>query len=216
MSAVRRPSRRWSYGAGLASTVLLAAVLLSRAGCAPAPSAPLRSAAAIDSAAPSARAETTAPPPAIAAIATEPPQRGATTTTQPEAADPDPPLSASGGPAQRAAANPSVQHGRAVSVPGAPSIDPRELRLLASIERELKRNPPPEVHALIAEHRRGADRDALITHVQTQFPPDLALRVLTLRWIDDVHPGTGGAAATRPKTPALGTGPGWVKPVEQR
>jgi hypothetical protein len=64
--------------------------------------------------------------------------------------------------------------------------DPRDLELLASIERELHRDPPPEVHALVAERKRGATREELARAVQRL--PDLELRVLAQRWLDKVAP----------------------------
>jgi hypothetical protein len=95
-----------------------------------------------------------------------------------------------------------------------PAVDRREVALLAQLERELKRDPPPEAHALLAEYRRGAGRAELIEFVQQKFPRDLPLRVTALRWIDEVRPD-GAGADTRPRAPA-GGGPGWVKPLEQK
>jgi hypothetical protein len=97
-----------------------------------------------------------------------------------------------------------------------PRIDPRELPLLADIERELKRDPPAEVHALLAEYRRGADRATLIDHVQSRFPKDLPLRVLALRWIDKVRPGPAGPQGEKPRAPAPGSGAGWVAPIRPK
>lgn len=97
-----------------------------------------------------------------------------------------------------------------------PLIERQELALLASIERELRREPPPEVHALLGDYRRGADRDHLVARVRRDFPNDLALRVTTLRWIDDVRPGAEPHTGARPAALGQGTGAPWVRPLERR
>jgi hypothetical protein len=71
--------------------------------------------------------------------------------------------------------------------------DPRDLELLANIERELKRDPPSEVHALIAARKRGATRAELASSIAAL--PDLGLRVLAFRWLDTVLPGGADAGA---------------------
>jgi hypothetical protein len=64
------------------------------------------------------------------------------------------------------------------------SSDPRDLKLLAGIERELQRDPPPEIHALIAARQRGAGRDELARSIQGVS--DVRMRVLASRWLDEV------------------------------
>jgi hypothetical protein len=64
--------------------------------------------------------------------------------------------------------------------------DPPDLDLLGSIERELHRDPPPEIHALLASRRAGANRDELTKKIQALR--DLQLRVLAFRWLDRVMP----------------------------
>jgi hypothetical protein len=64
--------------------------------------------------------------------------------------------------------------------------DPRDLKLLAGIERELHRDPPPEIHALIAARKRGAGRDELVRSIQSVA--DMPLRALAFRWLDEVAP----------------------------
>ena len=64
--------------------------------------------------------------------------------------------------------------------------DPRDLKLLSAIERELQRDPPPEVHALLAQRKKGAGRDELARAIRSLG--DLRLRVLAFRWLDDVAP----------------------------
>jgi hypothetical protein len=93
-------------------------------------------------------------------------------------------------------------------------MEKQELALLASIERDLKREPPPEVHALLAEYRRGADRAALVSRVQRSFPKDLQLRVTTLRWIDEVRPDPSRPPQVS-SVPGQGAGASWVRPIER-
>jgi len=64
--------------------------------------------------------------------------------------------------------------------------DPRDLKLLARIERELHEDPPPEVHALIALRKQGAGRDELARAIQKL--PELPLRVMAFRWLDEFAP----------------------------
>jgi hypothetical protein len=66
------------------------------------------------------------------------------------------------------------------------SADPRDLQLLATIERELRRDPPPEVHAVLAQRKRGASRTELTRAIQALG--DLQVRVLMFRWLDYVMP----------------------------
>lgn len=70
------------------------------------------------------------------------------------------------------------------------TADPRDLELLASIERDVKRDPPPEIHALIAARKRGATRDELTRDIRAL--PDLRLRVLVMRWLNAVAPADAG------------------------
>jgi hypothetical protein len=86
--------------------------------------------------------------------------------------------------------------------------DPRDLALLSRIERELGRNPPPEIHALIERRKQGASRDELTRRARDL--PDLQLRVLALRWVEELF-GASGAAA--PAAPAPGSASPLVKPV---
>lgn len=87
--------------------------------------------------------------------------------------------------------------------------DPKDLAFLARIERELGKSPPPEVHALVERRKQGASRDELTR--RSRELPDLQLRVLALRWVDDVF---GGAdAGTSPAVPASGSASPLVKPV---
>jgi hypothetical protein len=121
------------------------------------------------------------------------------------ATEPLPPAS-SDAPAQAAATSSGTP---------VPPMEKQELALLASIERDLRRAPPPEVHALLAEYRRGADRATLVSRVQREFPKDLQLRVTTLRWIDEVRPDPSRPSPVS-SVPGQGTGASWVRPLERR
>jgi hypothetical protein len=127
-----------------------------------------------------------ATPPAAGASPTE----GGTTTPAATAADTAsgaatnaPPTSASGGAAGSKPAGPGARIAGAVQ-----TSDPRDLELLANIERELKRDPPNEVHAIIAARKRGASRTELASRIAAL--PDLGLRALTFRWLDTVTSDT--------------------------
>jgi len=92
--------------------------------------------------------------------------------------------------------------------------DPRDLALLSRIERELKRDPPAAVHALIRLRAAGATRSQLLSELERQIPQDLALKVLVRRWIDEVAPGD------TPKPKSLGPAPSGthdplIKPIER-
>lgn len=87
---------------------------------------------------------------------------------------------------------------------------PADLELLGRIERELGRTPPPEVHAMLRRRSQGASREELLGMARAL--PDLRLRVLSLRWVDDVRPTTGSKAPA-PAVPAPGSGAPLVKPI---
>jgi hypothetical protein len=87
---------------------------------------------------------------------------------------------------------------------------PADLTLLTRIERELRLEPPREVHELLRRGAEGAGRDELISLVRAL--PDLRVRVLALRWVDEVRPPPGGAAP--PPVPGAGSGAApLVKPI---
>lgn len=209
---------RWAAAGG--AVLLVGAGLLTREGCAPIPapaahapsapasapradapretvqSGPAHTTAAASSSAPDA-AQMDAPPPARAAVAgpwaaAEPPGVVTADTANADAT---------------AVATPSGT--------GVPPVAKQELALLASIERDLKREPPPEVHALLREYRRGADRATLVSRVQHELPKDLQLRVTVLRWIDEVRPDPGRPSPVS-SVPGQGTGAPWVRPIQRR
>lgn len=104
-----------------------------------------------------------------------------------------------------------VGGGRAI-----PRVDSRELSLFTDFERELKREPPPEVHGLIAEFRRGVERDELMAYVRQRFPKDLAMRAIALRWIDRVRPAPEGSSRPNAHLLSAGGGASWVAPIGKR
>jgi hypothetical protein len=87
---------------------------------------------------------------------------------------------------------------------------PADLELLGRIERELKREPPPEVHAMLRRRSEGATRDELLGMARAL--PDLQLRLLSLAWVDQVRP-TRDSGARPPAVPAPGSGAPLVKPI---
>lgn len=91
--------------------------------------------------------------------------------------------------------------------------DPRDLGLLSRIERELERDPPPAVHALIRMRESGASRSQLLAEADKQLATDVALRLMVRRWIDDVAPG--GTAPPKTVGPASSAGHApLIKPIQ--
>jgi len=221
---VERAVWRWKTAGG--ALLLVATGLLTRVACAPPPAArgpaapggeagPEQAAGAAGGAGPAASVP--------ASPAVELPTPTARGTAEPGWAGggaSDTPFAAAGASAAPAPADvdaPVVVDAPAVAAPAGsvPPMQRQELALLASIERDLEREPPPEVHALLDEYRRGADRSTLVARVQRDFPNDLRLRVTVLRWIDQVRPDSGRASAA-PPVPGQGGGTPWVRPLERR
>lgn len=91
--------------------------------------------------------------------------------------------------------------------------DPRDLALLARIERELKRDPPASVHALIRLREGGASRSLLMTRAAELPANDVALRVVVQRWIDEVAPDPARMASPAPNP--SGSARPLVRPIER-
>jgi len=90
------------------------------------------------------------------------------------------------------------------------------LALLSRIERELKRDPPAELHALITAQRRGARRAELLERVRRDLPQDLLLRALVVRWINEVAPDPHAKATATPAAALSGAGGGrWLAPIQR-
>lgn len=181
-------------------TLSLALPVLLLWRCAARPEPPPAAASAV------ANASTTPPAPPLAAAPAPTPQASAKPTS---GANDDSALA----PSSEATPTPSPVASLAAPSPAASSAaagiiaavahrDPRDLALLSRIERELKRDPPPAVHALIRMRESGASRAQLLAEADQQLGSDVALRLLVRRWIDETGPG----AATPPKT--LGPTPG--------
>jgi hypothetical protein len=169
------------------------------------------------------------------------PRTGADAATTPDASPPAslvsavPAASETASPAASAATHPSSSTPSTPSTPlatptapapssassaAAPIIaavangDPRDLALLSRIERELKRDPPAAVHALIRLRASGATHGQLLSELDRLIPRDLALRVLVRRWLDEVRPD--GTPAPKSRGPApRGTHEPRVKPIER-
>ena len=212
---------RWRAASG--AIALVAGGFLTRAACAPVP-LPAAPTAAAARAGQEARPVTAEDPPAPKAEpAAEPTAAGPTapapmsprmTVPPPAAAMADRSLAVTE-PRMPTATDAPAQAAPTSTGTAVPPLEKQELTLLASIERDLKREPPPEVHALLAEYRRGADRAALVSRVQREFPKDLQLRVTTLRWIDEVRPDPSRPSQGS-SVPGQGTGSPWVRPIERR
>lgn len=119
--------------------------------------------------------------------------------------------------ASASAEAPPVNSGGSTVSRALAASQPADLELLGRIERELRREPPPEIHAMLRRRREGASRDELLGMARAL--PDLQLRVLGLRWVDEVRPaagaGTGADAGSRaPTAPAPGSANPFVKRVE--
>jgi hypothetical protein len=157
--------------------------------------------------------------PAVAAVTAHPPRDTAAPAGKLAPAGDAPPPSAA---ASAGAVAAPVEGG--VLAPAAPSSSagariaqalaakhPADLELLGRIERELRREPPPEIHALLRRRAEGASREELVTLARAL--PDLQLRVLALRWVDEVRPAPG-AEPGAPAVPGASSGaPPLVKPI---
>lgn len=150
-----------------------------------------------------------APPPAPAASAapsaTETASSVASAATLPSSSIPLASVTAPG---------PSSSSAAAPIIAAVANRDPRDLSLLSRIERELKRDPPAAVHALIRLRASGATHSQLVAELDRQIPQDLALKVLVRRWIDEVAPGGSSARKSRGPAPS-GTHEPLVKPIER-
>jgi pyruvate/2-oxoglutarate dehydrogenase complex dihydrolipoamide acyltransferase (E2) component len=130
-------------------------------------------------------AQASSEPPVAAAAPASAPAPVESSAVSPDSAVPPESAPSASAPASTGAGSRIAQ---AVS-----ASDPRDMKLLAGIERELKLDPPPEVHALIAARKRGAGRDELARGIQRVS--DMRMRALSFRWLDEVAPA--GDAGTR-------------------
>lgn len=119
--------------------------------------------------------------------------------------------------ASASAEAPPVNSGGSTVSRALAAAQPADLELLGRIERELRREPPPEIHAMLRRRSEGATRDELLGMARAL--PDLQLRVLGLRWVDEVRPAAGAdtganAGSRAPTAPAPGSANPFVKRVE--
>jgi len=149
-----------------------------------------------------------APPASTAAHARETVSPAASADTLPSSAAP---------PASLTAPTPSSRSSAAAPIIAAvANRDPRDLALLSRIERELKRDPPAAVHALIRLRAAGATRSQLLSELDRQITQDVALKVLVRGWIDEVAPGDAPKPKRKSPGPApSGTHDPLVKPIER-
>jgi hypothetical protein len=81
--------------------------------------------------------------------------------------------------------------------------DVRDRDLLATLERETKKSPPPEVMELLSMRRAGATPEELARFIDSELPKDLRVRLAAKRWLREL---TGAPAL--PASPAPGNGGG--------
>ena len=140
-----------------------------------------------------------------------PPSHGA--ETKPAMAPGDP-AATSSRPAPSGSAG-ATSSGAAAIVAAVGQRDPRDLALLSRIERELKRDPPQSVHALLRLRERGATRAELLSSAAQLPAGDLPLRVLVLRWIDEVRPDPSAPQAAPPSPAPHASHRQLIKPIER-
>ena len=138
-------------------------------------------------------------------VVTPPPSAGAA----PASGSPEAPVAAAASDRAFTQAAPSSSAGSTINR-ALHTAHPADLELLGRIERELGRTPPPEVHAMLRRRSQGASREELLGMARAL--PDLRLRVLSQRWVDEVRP-TIGSKAPAPAVPAPGSGAPLVKPI---
>jgi hypothetical protein len=103
-----------------------------------------------------------------------------------------------------------------LAITQAKSSDPRSLALLSTIERDLHRAPPPEVHALVRAHAEGESREQLLARLEQTLAQELSLKLYVRRWIDQVTPDPNQPPAQRKPLLSKGAGTGWVAPITTR
>jgi hypothetical protein len=109
--------------------------------------------------------------------------------------------------------NPSPE---SLAISQATSTDPRSLALLSTLERDLHRAPPPEVHALVRAHAEGASREQLLARLEQTLAQEISIKLYVRRWIDEVAPDPKQPPANRKPLLSKGTGTGWVAPITPR
>jgi hypothetical protein len=186
-----RSASRW-LGLGLLLTAALGAGLccVRREGESPAPAA---SAAGEDQVAPTPRE----PAPTLKTQGQDAgaPIEGAAEPQAPSVDDPpdDSPL------------NPVAQFMR--------NSDQYDREFLATVERETKKSPSPEVMELLALRRSGATPGELERYIDTELGGDVRVRAAARRWLRESH---GGAAPQASPRPGQGGAERSIQPVGPR
>ena len=93
-------------------------------------------------------------------------------------------------------------------------VDAHDLALYGNIERQLRRDVPPEVRDLVALKKSGATRQQLALEIK-KTTTDLRLRLLLKQWLDDSFGVTGAPAAPLPGS-VKGTGPSLTQPLKAK
>jgi len=91
--------------------------------------------------------------------------------------------------------------------------DEHDRNLLASVERETKKSPSPEVMELLALRRAGATRTELERFIDTELAADVRVRLAAKRWL---RASMGGPAPEPSPLPGAGGGTRQVKPLAPR
>jgi hypothetical protein len=95
------------------------------------------------------------------------------------------------------------------------ATDAHDRALLADLERQTKKAPPPAVHTLLGLRRQGASRAELERFIAEQLARDLVVRMLATRWLNAHTAPHGGAQPASPKPILRSTdGPRQLKPIE--
>jgi hypothetical protein len=121
----------------------------------------------------------------------------------------------------RAASEP--QEPAAEDAPGGSALNPvatfmrnsdkHDRELLASVERETKKSPSPEVLELLALRRSGASMSELEQFIDTELASDIRVRAAARRWLRE---STGGEAPASSPPPGQGGGERKVQPIAPR
>ena len=88
--------------------------------------------------------------------------------------------------------------------------DKHDREVLATVERETKKSPSPEVLELLALRRSGASASEIERFVDTELAGDIRVRAAARRWLRE---STGGEAPAASPQPGQGGGAHKVQPI---
>jgi hypothetical protein len=91
--------------------------------------------------------------------------------------------------------------------------DAHDRDLLATIERETKRSPSPEVMELLSMRRAGVAPQELARFIDTELPNDVRVRMAARRWLRESN---GTPAPPASPLPGAGGGARRVAPIAPR